>query len=94
LAMSPIGQWNRAFILHLVENWVRASGQSIPQLEELRRLATAGGQPLSGLLISLFLYAAVFAALGVLGGVIGVSLFGKKKPRPGASPQGPTDAPL
>jgi hypothetical protein len=94
LETSPLGQWNRAFVLRLAENWVRASGQSIPQLEELRRLATAGGQQLPGLLLGLFLYAAVFAALGVLGGVIGVSLFGRKKPGPGAAPQGPTDAPL
>jgi hypothetical protein len=94
LEMSPVGQWNRAFILRLAENWVRASGQSIPQLDELRRLATGTGQPLPGLLIGLFIYAAVFAALGVLGGVIGVSLFGRKKARPASPPQGPTDAPL
>lgn len=92
LEMSPVGQWNRSFILRLAENWVHASGQAVPQLDELRRLATTTGQPLPGLFIGLFLYAAIFAALGVLGGVIGVSLFGRKKTLAAPPPQGPTDA--
>jgi len=49
-------------------------------------------------LLSLFLSAAVFAVVGVLGGIIGVSLFAKKKPQaspPAATPPlpGPGDAP-
>jgi energy-converting hydrogenase Eha subunit A len=49
-------------------------------------------------LLSLFLSAAVFAVMGVLGGIIGVSLFAKKKPQassPAATPPlpGPGDAP-
>ena len=48
-------------------------------------------------LLSLFLSAAVFAVVGVLGGIIGVSLFAKKKPQaspPAATPPlpGPGDA--
>jgi hypothetical protein len=40
--------------------------------------------------LGLFLSAAIFAALGVLGGVIGASLFGRKKPAaPPSSPAGP-----
>jgi len=47
--------------------------------------------------ISLFLFgllisAVIFAALGALGGIIGISLFGKKK-GPGSYPQGTNDAP-
>jgi hypothetical protein len=41
-------------------------------------------------LFGLFISAAVFAAVGALGGVIGVSLFGRKKT---AKPQGAPDAP-
>jgi hypothetical protein len=92
LERSPVGQWNRSFILRLVENWVQASGQTVPQLDELRRLATTASQPLPGLVIGLFLYAAIFAALGVLGGVIGISLFGRKKMQGAPPPQGSTDA--
>jgi hypothetical protein len=50
-------------------------------------------------LIGLFVSAAMFAAVGALGGIIGVSLFGKKAappattpPAPPAPPQGPADA--
>jgi hypothetical protein len=41
-------------------------------------------------LFGLFISAAVFAAVGALGGVIGVSLFGRKK---GQLPQGDPGAP-
>ncbi|MBE3111630.1 MAG: hypothetical protein IMZ57_09170 [Acidobacteria bacterium] len=49
-------------------------------------------------LLSLFLSAAVFTLMGVLGGIIGVSLFGRKKPQasppaaPLPSPPGSGDA--
>lgn len=46
-------------------------------------------------LLGLFIAAAVFAVLGVLGGVIGVSLFGRRKPPvtegAGDAPQNPGD---
>lgn len=93
LETSPLGALNRSFILRLMERWVQASGQSLPQLDELRQLGARTGHTLPALLIGLFVYAAIFAVLGVLGGVIGVSLFGKKKPRATLPPpQGPTDA--
>jgi len=48
-------------------------------------------------LLGLFLTAAVFAVMGALGGIIGISLFGKKPvppvpPSPPAGTGGPTDA--
>lgn len=45
-------------------------------------------------LLGLFLSAAVFTVVGVLGGIIGVSLFSKKKPQaaPPSAPQGSGDA--
>jgi hypothetical protein len=49
----------------------------------------AGGVTLSMFFIGLLFSAVVFAAFGALGGIIGASLFGKKKPSP---PQGVSDA--
>jgi hypothetical protein len=45
-------------------------------------------------LLGLFLSAAVFTVVGVLGGIIGVSLFAKKKTQaaPPSAPQGSGDA--
>lgn len=46
-------------------------------------------------LLGLFLSAVVFSVLGVLGGIIGISLFGRKSAPPSASapsPRGPVDA--
>jgi hypothetical protein len=62
----------------------------------MQRGTTGGGFSLAGFFLGLFISAAIFAVLGVLGGVIGVSLFGRKKtatPPPAQPPQqGPTDA--
>ena len=49
-------------------------------------------------LLGLFFSAAVFAAMGVLGGIIGIAVFAKKYPQvpppaaPPSAPQGPPDA--
>ena len=53
---------------------------------------TEGGVSIAMFLIGLFISAAIFAALGALGGIIGASLFGKKKAQ-GAdiAPQNPSD---
>ena len=53
---------------------------------------TGGGFSIAMFLMGLFISAAVFAVLGALGGIIGMSLFGKKKAR-GAdiAPQNPSD---
>jgi hypothetical protein len=49
----------------------------------------AGGVTVSMFFLGLLFSAVVFAAFGALGGIIGASLFGKKK---ALTPQGPTDA--
>lgn len=93
LEISPLGEINRNFFLRLAEKWVQASGQALPQLEDLRQLGAKTGMTIAGFFFSLFIWAAIFAVLGVLGGVIGVSLFGRKKtPAPPQPPQGPRDA--
>ncbi len=61
-----------------------------------QREATQGSS-LAGFFLSLFFSAAILAILGLLGGVIGVSLFGRKKVAPPAvpePPQGPSNAAL
>jgi hypothetical protein len=92
LEMSPLGALNRNFVLRLAERWAQASGQSVPQLAQLRQLGAGTGRTLPALILGLFISAAIFAVLGILGGVIGVSLFGKKKPPAGPPPQGSTNA--
>ena len=59
------------------ENWINRTG---------------GGFSIAMFLIGLFISAVIFAALGALGGIIGASLFGKKKAE-GAdiAPQNPSD---
>jgi len=53
---------------------------------------TGGGASITMFLIGLFFSAAIFAALGALGGIIGMSLFGKKKAQgAGIAPQNPSD---
>lgn len=49
-----------------------------------------GPLSLAGILLGLLFSAAVFAALGALGGIIGVSLFGKKTPPPAAGSKNET----
>jgi len=53
---------------------------------------TGGGVSVAMFLIGLFMSAVIFAALGALGGIIGASLFGKKKAK-GATlaPENPSD---
>ena len=53
---------------------------------------TGGGASITMFLIGLFFSAAIFAALGALGGIIGMSLFGKKKAQGAViAPQNPSD---
>jgi len=53
---------------------------------------TGGGASIAMFLVGLFISAAIFAALGALGGIVGMSLFGKKKAQgAGIAPQNPSD---
>jgi hypothetical protein len=84
---------NEAFFRKIMDSLARFSDQMPARWQELMQRSTAGGLSVSGFLFGLFFSAALFAALGVLGGVIGVSIFGRKKnPAAQPPPQGPTDA--
>jgi hypothetical protein len=90
----PLRPFNEAFTRRLLEGLGRFSDQMPAGWQELMDRSRSTGLTAAGFLFGLFISAAIFAILGVLGGVIGVSLFGRKKTAtPGAqSPQGPPDA--
>ena len=92
--MTPLGRVSTNFFLKVVERWAAASGQTIPQLEDLKQLQTRTGFSLPGMVVDMLLSSVAFAFLGVIGGAIGVSLFGRKRPPvlPQQPPQGPSDA--
>jgi hypothetical protein len=93
LISIPLRPVNAVFLKRIMDSLARFSDQMPAQWQELMQRSSAGGFSVSGFLFGLFFSAAVFAALGVLGGVIGVSIFGRKKtPAPPPPPQGPTDA--
>lgn len=84
----PLRTFNMEFARRLVERMAEFADE-MPSGWETWFDRGAGTSP--GLFfLGLFLSAAVFAALGVLGGVIGVSLFGRKSaPTPPSSPAAP-----
>jgi len=91
--LTPLGRISTDFFLKVIERWAATSGQTIPQIQDLKQLQTRTGFSLPGMVIDLLLSSAAFALLGVLGGVIGVSLFGRKRPPVFPQPpQGPSDA--
>ena len=93
----PFQSYNMALARRLLDR-VSDLGTNIPSgFEGL--LNDGGGYTSTGwLLLGLFITAAVYGVMGTLGGVIGVSLFGKKpvppvsSPPPPAQTGGPTDA--
>jgi hypothetical protein len=97
LISLPLRAVNEQFLRRLMDSLARVADQLPSRWQELMQRGTAGGGfSLAGFFLGLFISAAIFAVLGVLGGVIGVSLFGRKKtatPPPAQPPQqGPTDA--
>jgi hypothetical protein len=96
LMSIPLRAVNEAFVRRFMESLARFSDQMPAGWQDWVQRGTAGGFSLAGFFLGLFVSAAIFAILGVLGGVIGVSLFGRKKipAPPPPSPQGPTDATL
>jgi len=79
----PFRGISMAFMRRMVERMSEFSDQ-MPSGWESWLNRSSGGLTLAMFLMSLFFSAAVFAALGALGGVIGASLFGKKNPLPPA----------
>ncbi len=94
LVSIPLRPFNEAFSRRLLQGLGRFSNQMPQGWQELIDRSRATGFTVAGFLFGLFVTAAVFAVLGILGGVIGVSLFGRKKTAPPAAPpaQGPSDA--
>lgn len=90
----------RSFNLGLAQRFmdrVSDSGFEIPSGFESWFDLGSGALSPAWMLLGLFVTAAVYAIMGALGGVIGVSLFGKKPlppvpPPPPAAIGGPTDA--
>jgi len=93
LISLPLRPVNEAFVRRIMDSLARFSDQMPARWQELMQRGTAGGLSMAGFLFALLFSAVIFAVLGVLGGVIGVSIFGRKKtPASPHTPQGPTDA--
>ncbi len=76
----------------MMERLAEFSGQMPSGWEDLMKRGQTEGFTASMFLFGLLLSAAIFAVLGILGGVIGVSLFGKKKPAASVVPPPPPPA--
>ncbi|HVP91448.1 MAG TPA: hypothetical protein VMS75_09540 [Terriglobales bacterium] len=89
----PLRPFNEAFVRRLAAGLSRFTQQMPSQWRDLVERGNTPRVFSPGLfLLNLFITAAIFAALGVLGGVIGVSIFGRKK-APLPSPTRPTEPP-
>jgi len=76
----------RATELALFRKIMERLSEYVPETPaEWKDMFSFGSGPISlaGLLLGLFLSAAIFAILGALGGIIGMALFGKKPAPPG-----------
>ncbi|MHB8094749.1 MAG: hypothetical protein ACYDH0_07385 [Candidatus Aminicenantales bacterium] len=79
----PLRGLNMAVMRRMMERMSEFSDQ-VPSGWESWLNRSSGGLTLAMFFMGLFFSAAVFAALGALGGIIGASLFGKKIARPPA----------
>jgi hypothetical protein len=92
----PLQPFNLALARRIIEK-VSEFGTEMPAGLDGLLDGSSGFLSPGWFLLNLFLWAALFAVMGVLGGIIGVSLFAKKKPQaspPAATPPlpGPGDA--
>lgn len=88
IASLPFQTIERAIARRFLERFSEVVGEIPSGWEELLDRSTSSPSPamvLFGLVVAAF----IFAALGALGGILGASLFGKKKTPPG---QGTPDA--
>jgi len=92
----PLRAINLSVYQRLMERLAQFADQVPSQWQEWMQRSTTGQFSLAMFLVGLFISAALFAVLGVLGGVIGASLFGKKPaqtpPPPSPEAKGPTNA--
>jgi hypothetical protein len=93
LMSLPLRRVNEEFLRRVTDSLSQFANQMPSWWQDfVQRRATAGVSP-AMFLLGLFISAAIFAVLGVLGGVIGVSVFGRKRiPPPPLPPQGPPHA--
>jgi hypothetical protein len=88
----PFQQYNMELARKILDR-LPAMGNDMPAgLDEILNGSSGMLSP-GWMLLGLFFSAAVFAIMGTLGGIIGVSLFGKKSLPPASSPPAPA-APL
>jgi hypothetical protein len=93
LISIPLQPVNAAVVQRLTESLARVMDELPAAFQDLLRRETSTGFSLAGFFLGLFITAAIFAVLGLLGGVIGVSLFGRKKtPSPPQPQSGPPHA--
>lgn len=96
----PLRSFNLGLARRLLDKAAELGGQMPSGLEGFFNGSSSFLSP-GWFLLGLFISAAMFAVVGALGGIIGVSLFGKKGRPPvpappvpaGPPPPGPTDAP-
>lgn len=89
----PLRSFNLGLARRFLDKAVELGGELPAGLDDI--LNNAGAFSPGWFLIGLLVSAAVFAVMGVLGGIIGVSLFAKKALPPAEPPQtppGPPDA--
>jgi hypothetical protein len=86
----PLRGVNEAFIRRLTKSLTQFASQMPSWWHDWVERGTPSGFSPATFLLGLFITAAVFAVLGILGGVIGISIFGRKKtPAPPQPQQGP-----
>lgn len=76
----PLHNLNIQVLRRIMERMAEFAKDMPAGWDSLMQRASLEKLSLSGFILALFFDAAIFAVLGILGGVIGVSLFGKKKP--------------
>jgi hypothetical protein len=91
----PLRSFNQELAQRILDKASEMGGEMPSGLNEI--LNTTGAVSAGWFLIGLFVSAAVFAIMGALGGIIGVSLFSRKTAPaapvpPPPPPQGPSDA--
>jgi hypothetical protein len=92
LVSLPMRAINAEFVKGLMERIAKYAQDMPSGWDSWFERSTAGGPSMAWFLIGLIISAVLFAAFGALGGIIGVSLFGRKTaipPGAGNAPQDP-----
>jgi hypothetical protein len=87
----PLRSFNMDLARRILDKASELGGEMPAGLDEI--LNGSGVLSLGWFLLGLFISAAMFAVVGILGGIIGISLFGKKGLPPASSPTSPAAPP-